>query len=258
MNVFPGSLRNYLARVLFPYGSVRRVLAGPCRGLLYRVESGMGVSFALGSDAMNFRFLEKQIKPGMIIYDIGANRGQTTLFFSRLTGQNGKVLSFEPAAANIKILRENTALNVMDNVLSFELAVGEKDGTEAFYYDPETPTMGTLAEVHHQGSEMRNRVDVACRSLDSLIQEGLPAPDFMKVDVEGSAGGVFSGACTLLSRCRPLIYMEVHAASTDAPELEALRLLHRDWGYSICDLQGKSLMPLVPTWGTAAWCVPGN
>ena len=44
-------MKQQLVRLLFPYGSERRVLRGPARGMRFVVEPGIGFTYALGTDA---------------------------------------------------------------------------------------------------------------------------------------------------------------------------------------------------------------
>src|SRR5258708_27788033 len=41
-------------------------------------------------------FLEQRIRPGMHVVDVGANLGLYTLLLSRLVGESGTVVAFEP------------------------------------------------------------------------------------------------------------------------------------------------------------------
>jgi hypothetical protein len=87
-----------LIRLLYPHGSVRTVLRGPLKGARFEVTPGMGATYAWGWEVMNQRFLSQRVRPGAVIYDVGANRGQMALYFSRLVpGLLGQVFSFEPA-----------------------------------------------------------------------------------------------------------------------------------------------------------------
>src|SRR5690349_6805334 len=40
--------------------------------------------------------IERLVKPGMTVADVGAHIGMETMIFSRLVGPHGRVLSFEP------------------------------------------------------------------------------------------------------------------------------------------------------------------
>ena len=98
-----------LARRLYPYGAVRTVLRGPVRKARYVVAPGMGVTYALGMDAFHMSFLGRFSRDGMTVYDVGANRGQLALFFSRVVGPRGRVVSFEPVPSVFATLEQNIA-----------------------------------------------------------------------------------------------------------------------------------------------------
>src|ERR1700728_4292554 len=53
-------------------------------------------------------FLEKHVKPGMTVVDIGANIGFYSVLFSKLVGEKGSVHAFEPDSTNFKHLVSNT------------------------------------------------------------------------------------------------------------------------------------------------------
>jgi hypothetical protein len=81
-------MRSLLARLLFPYGSIRRVLFGPLQGYQYVVQPGMGLTYALGYGAGN-DFLADRVESGEVVFDVGGNRGQFALFFAELVGEGG-------------------------------------------------------------------------------------------------------------------------------------------------------------------------
>ncbi len=83
-----------LARGFYPYGSVRRVMCGPVRGMRFVVGPGIGISYAMGLGTYHFDFLRSRCRPGMTVYDIGANRGQMALFFARQVGPPWQGLLF--------------------------------------------------------------------------------------------------------------------------------------------------------------------
>jgi hypothetical protein len=55
---------------------------------------------------------------------------------------------------------------------------------------------------------------VRVRRLDGLAaEEGLPAPDLIKVDVEGAEGDVLEGAGQILANARPVLLIETHGTN---------------------------------------------
>src|SRR5437764_10258809 len=90
-------LRSRLVRIIYPFGKVTRSLAGPVKGMRFTVRPGMGFTYAVGKDAWNWRWLRDQVNwEGITVYDIGANRGQMTLWFAKMVGEGGTVAAFEP------------------------------------------------------------------------------------------------------------------------------------------------------------------
>ena len=246
-----------LARNLFPTGAIRKVLHGPAKGTLFEVVEGMGVTYALGRNHWHFEFLTHHIKPGFTIYDVGANCGQMSLFFSKIVGPSGRVLAFEPVPDNVMRLKRNVALNKHPNVEVFEAAVAADDIPKRFCMDSTRHTMGTM-ESTTQGSTLWDRVfEVKALTLDSLSPTHRP-PHLIKIDVEGGGLEVIEGALGLIEKHRPLIYFELHAADENAPELRALRLLRDRFQYQFVGLDHPDSDPLQPSWGPAVWCTPAT
>ena len=63
--------------------------------------------------------LERYIKPGDVIVDIGANIGTHTVAFAQLVGPRGLVIAFEPQARIFQLLCANVVANDLGNVQTF-------------------------------------------------------------------------------------------------------------------------------------------
>jgi len=83
------------------------------RGLAKGLKKKGGLSFIPGSNILSKEdaFLQELDLKGKIIYDIGAFEGTFTLFFSRSTGSQGRVITFEANPLNYQIVIENVNLN---------------------------------------------------------------------------------------------------------------------------------------------------
>ena len=157
--------------------------------------------------------LEKEIKHGDVVWDVGANVGLYTTIFLDLVGTDGYVIAFEPTLACYGKLREKCAN--YPNALLHNVAMGEKDGTVAMSIEADQ-LAATHRIVKAQDSE-REVIEVSIRSADSFARE-FPAnfPNIIKVDVEGHEGSVIDGMDTVLSdrrlRC---VGVEVHFGLLD-------------------------------------------
>lgn len=142
------------------------------------------------------RLIQSIVRPGMTCYDCGANAGYFTLLFSKLVGPNGHVFSFEPLSANVQHIRRHVFLNGCTNVTVVEGALANSNGKVTFASDGALGRIGTEGEI-----------EVDCRRIDSI---GVPAPDVMKIDVEGAEEALVDGAEQSIRRHRPTIFMSLH------------------------------------------------
>jgi FkbM family methyltransferase len=92
----------------------------------------------------------------------------------------------------------------------FIAALAEQDGVRADFYTPRSAgTTGASffmeQTIHYQGENLRVK-PLTTRRLDALVKEyGLPSPDLIKLDVQGSEIAVLRGAGDLLKTCSALV-----------------------------------------------------
>lgn len=227
-----------LARIFYPYGSVRKVRRGPMAGYSYFVSPGMGFSYAWGRENMNLSWFEKNVKPGMCIYDVGANRGQISLYFARKVGQNGLVVSFEPVPDVYKLLAANVKLNGLTHVVTHCAAAADHDGFMTFEFDPVYSTQGKLGECEPEYKvATAKELKVKSIAIDGVVEFGTRPPDLMKIDVEGGAALVLKGAEKIIAKYRPKIYCELHGPEEKA----AIKKMAETYKYRISDISGREI-----------------
>jgi FkbM family methyltransferase len=239
-----------LIRVFYPYGSERHVLRGPARGLTFVVEPGIGCTYAMATDTAAPRFFGAHIRPGMTVFDVGANKGQMSLLFASLVGRSGRVVAFEPAPAEFSSLERNVALNVLHQVRLIAAAASDVDGEVAFSYSAERPTQGKLRDVEPTYDAGRApTLAVRALRLDDMLKDE-PPPDFIKIDVEGGAGGVLRGAARILDEVGPDVYLELHGPEERASVRD--ELLAR--GYVAHTVAGAIVADPVDRGASPLWC----
>ena len=175
------------------------------------------------------RELPARIKPGHVVYDLGANAGYFTLMGSVLTGPHGRVISFEPLPANLVFLQRHLELNRIQNCTVVDAAVAAHEGT-AHFTSTGDRSMTHLAD----GGDITVRVV----TLDGMLERGeIPPADVIKCDVEGAELDVLRGADAVLRKHHPLIFLDTHSAEAQS---ECRKLLG-DLGYELTTLDGLPL-----------------
>lgn len=239
-----------LIRWFYPYGSVRRVVRGPARGMRFIVEPTMGVAYAIGHHRAMPRYFGPHISPGMTVFDVGANKGQMMLLFAKLVGPRGRVVSLEPAPVEYRCLERNIQLNALEHVTAVHAAASDARGEMVFMYDAANPTQGKLRDVEPTYSLTGAQpVSVPTQPLDDLLGRGW-RPHLIKIDVEGAGLRVLRGARRILDTVAPRIYMEMHGPEEQAAVRD--ELLSR--GYVAETLDGRRVIDPTVGWHDPLWC----
>jgi FkbM family methyltransferase len=146
-------------------------------------------------------------KPNVVVYDVGANIGYHTTAFAS-TGAD--VYAFEPNPLTYQLLEENT--KQFDNVWLAECAVGAEQGSILVEdFDPAKITnYGSVKVGADSGTEV---------PLIALDMQDLPAPDLIKIDVEGFEYAVLAGAVNIINRAQPVLYYEAQESGADLSKI---------------------------------------
>jgi len=190
------------------------------------------------------------VAPGATVWDVGANVGLFAFASAFLAGRPGRVLAIEaddwladllrrsardlpPAHAPVDVLAAAVAggLGVADFLIARRGRAGSHLGSVA----GSTQTGGVR--------EMRKILTVP---LDWLLDH-FPAPQVVKIDVEGAEADCLAGAERLLGEVRPKLLCEV--SEPNAAAVGALLARH---GYTILDA-AIAEAPLRQSLGTPAW-----
>ena len=139
-------------------------------------------------------WLEEYVKPGQVVYDIGANVGAYSLIAGHLVGETGMVYAMEPASMMNAALVANVRLNSMNKqVWPVHLALS--DNRFLGVLNVFSPTSG--AANHTLSKSIAGEFDepTVVMQLDLLrtIFE-LKRPNHIKIDVDGHELQVVTGA----------------------------------------------------------------
>jgi FkbM family methyltransferase len=182
-----------------PARAVMPILQGPARGIRWQVGSGM-MNFWLGTyEREKMAAFAAELRPETVVYDIGANVGAYTVLAASRCRQ---VHAFEPYSPNLTHLHRNVSVNRFKNCVIVPTAVGATDEPVSF----EEGKDGFVGRVDGEGL-----LRVPCTRLDSYIGRH-PAPDLVKMDIEGAEFDALQGARELLRTKRPTLFLATHGA----------------------------------------------
>lgn len=143
--------------------------------------------------------LLSNLKNDNIFYDIGSNIGTHSLFASHII-TSGEIHAFEPHPYNYSSLLNNIEINEKSNIYTHNIALFDKSGEMNF--DPINKNTGEGRGF----LSLDGVLEVKTKRADEL---SLPAPDIVKIDVEGAELKVMRGMSNMLSDIK-IIYIEVH------------------------------------------------
>jgi FkbM family methyltransferase len=150
-------------------------------------------------DVTHQAVLRRFLKSGDTYIDIGANLGFQSIYASRLVGEAGRVLSFEPHPETFRLLNAHLAMNGLFRCSTFNMALSDEPGE--LLLNEHGPHSGT-ATFLRSGSATRCLPVKVERGDDVLPAMDLPGDIFVKIDVEGFERKVLRGLRRTLSRVK--------------------------------------------------------
>jgi FkbM family methyltransferase len=165
----------------------------------------------------------------LVIFDIGACEGESSLRYSRLF-PNATVYTFEPIPSNFKLITENIKNYNNTQIKAFELCLSDKKGTADFYVSSGKPPEFSNTDVDwefgnksssllppdktletYDWLQFKEKVVVPTERLDNFMnQNNINEIDFVHMDVQGAELMVLDGAGDLLRNLKN-IWLEVEA-----------------------------------------------
>jgi FkbM family methyltransferase len=202
------------------------------------------------SDPALFAWASEFVGAGDVVWEVGANVGLFSFAAAARAGSSGRVVAVEADIWLANLLRRSArCAKNRAPVDVLPVAVSDSIDVARFQIAERSRAANFLAGAHgsSQAGGIRETQQVMSVTLDWLL-ERFPAPNVIKIDVEGAELQVLSQAQRLLGQVRPVILCEVRERHAQAIS----ELLHAH-GYSLYDLAARQRVPLkLATFNTLA------
>ncbi len=212
--------------------SVIQVAAGDLKGYKVLLDLKAEKSRWLGTYEPELQAaLRDFLRPGSVVYDVGANIGYVTLMMAHHSGSRGRVFAFEALPANVERIQKNVALNDpstglgqrLSNVTVVPAAVIDKTGPVSFYLHDSVGMGKAAGSAGRREQQYKAEITVPGLSLDDFVyQQGNPAPEAVKMDIEGGEVLALPGMRRILNEAHPFLFLELHGPESEKVAWEML------------------------------------
>jgi len=205
---------------------VRRLRFGPLRGKNICINFQTSPRTFLGINEPWIAELAKEyIKPGDVIYDIGAHVGYTSLLFAQVLKNTGAVYAFEILKYTTdRFLKKTVEANEFRNIHIENVGLGVSEQTLSL-------SIGSTAMTSIYGSDEQKQLEI-CQvvPIDRYVQERkIPPPALVKIDIEGAETDCLRGGHQIFNQSKPVMLIEFHSLELLKDGYELLR----SWGYRL-------------------------
>lgn len=226
-----------------------RIAGGYLEGYLIQLDMQVDKDYWLGTYERDLQEAVAKIIPsGAVIYDVGANIGYISLLLGKISGKEGRVFAFEALPSNLAQLRRNIKLNNAEDQISVvPSAVTAVSGRLGFLVHSSSG-MGKVVGSKGRDDLYISKIDVDGVALDDFVyKQGNPAPQVIKMDIEGGEVLALPGMKRLLEEAHPIMLMELHGPESSKAAWDALTSA----GYKISWLRRG--FPAVPSLHSLGW-----
>lgn len=140
--------------------------------------------------------LEKYLKKGHTILDIGANIGFYSILASSIVGPKGKVYSFDASKDNTDLIEKSILENSFENITVVNAAVSNTVGIGLLYMSQYYNSEHSLFDYHYSSGRNNNeKIPVRLETVDNFLKNNAHDlnVDLIKMDIEGSENNAIDG-----------------------------------------------------------------
>jgi FkbM family methyltransferase len=182
-------------------------------------------------------WINSDVEPGQVFYDIGANIGVYTILAARRLSPNGRVYAFEPHVANHASLLKNILLNDLQEVVTpCSFALHSEEGFSNFRYNSTNPGVSdnqfAAAAIRFDNAQAAQLTELKFgTTIDCLLERGaIQYPHHVKIDADGNEHMILQGMTKLLAHPKAPLTVQVEL---NEPDAEATAELFMRYHYNL-------------------------
>lgn len=151
-----------------------------------------------------------------LVIEVGGHIGYISQYFSKLVGDNGRVIVFEPGLNNLPYILFN--VQKCNNVQIVQEAISNRVGKASFYIENLTGQNNSLIKDFKGTIENKKvafvdnniqEVIVDTTTLDAYCLKSNITPNFIKIDIEGAENLAIKGMLNMLKEHKPILMIEI-------------------------------------------------
>ncbi|MEK7509223.1 MAG: FkbM family methyltransferase [Patescibacteria group bacterium] len=208
--------------------------------ILNREDPTVSAAIAFGVfEPYETQLFREAVRPGMTVVDIGANIGYFTVIAAHLAGKTGRVIAFEPAPENFRVLTETLSVNGFVTARAYQVAIADKEGTLILNLFDSNKGKHSLVKDKSDEKGFDGSIRVSATTLDAFCaSHDVGTIDVIKMDIEGAESLALSGMHQALADTK-VLFMEFTPSAIrkvrDEPEA-VLRFL-REKGFKVSSIE---------------------
>jgi FkbM family methyltransferase len=155
--------------------------------------------------------MTSELRPGDVVWDVGANIGHYTRKFLQAVGPNGRVVAIEPMPGCIEAIRAIVQASP-ERATLVEAALGDTNGTASMTLGGVGGGQGGDTSLYHRvDTHAAGDVTVRLMTGDALLDQTGTPPTAVKIDVEGFEVHVLRGMPRVIQAPQLRnVFIEVH------------------------------------------------
>jgi len=153
-------------------------------------------------------WIDQCVKPGMIIYVLGAHVGIHVLYIAQLLKEQGKIYAFEGWEENFRGLERNLELNptLSPQIIALNQCITRQTGRVRMVQG----SSDGKNHIMNDTNSTSNVIEIEGIALDDFWENTGGTVDLMLMDIEGAEGDALEGAEKLITECHPQLMVEHH------------------------------------------------